>query len=708
MKQIVQNLKSGKTILEEVPVPKVSKNYVLIKTSKSLVSLGTEKMLIEFSKANYFQKIKKQPEKFKLVLNKIKTDGIKSTINAVFNKLNTPLPLGYCNVGIVEEVGENVIDIKVGDRVVSNGGHAEYVLVSKNLLSKVPKDVSDDEAVFTVIGSIGLQGIRLLKPTFGETFVVIGLGLIGLISSELLISNGCNVIAFDYDSKKVDLAKKKGINALNLSKEIDLNQINYVIKNTNGVGADGVLICASSKKNDIISNSARMCRKRGRIILIGVIGLDINREDFYNKEISFQVSCSYGPGRYDDNYENKGIDYPIGYVRWTEKRNFEAILNAISNKTLNVSPLITEKLKFEEFDKIYSKISSSNSIASIFEYNPLKRIIRNIKINEKIFDKKKSIIGLIGSGNFTSSIILPNLKKLNANIKYLCSSKGLSSTTLAKKYNIANSTSDYNMILNDSDIDLVFITTRHDSHAELVIKAIKSNKNIFVEKPLAISSKQLNDIINAYQKSKSKVLVGYNRRFSNFSKIIKNLIGNTNSPINIIANMNAGRLPIDSWINDLDIGGGRIVGEACHLIDLCNYFTNDIVSEVCMNSLENHSKKNTENASILLKYNNGSNAVINYFSNGSKLYSKERIELYFDDKTIILDNWKKLNAYGFNSLSSKSSSQDKGHYNQFKELISNQVNGDDPLISFEDLINSSKVSFAAIKSLQNKKWIEII
>ena len=708
MKQIVQNLKSGKTILEEVPVPKVSKNYVLIKTSKSLVSLGTEKMLIEFSKENYFQKIKKQPEKFKLVLNKIKTDGIKSTINAVFNKLNTPLPLGYCNVGIVEEVGENVIDIKVGDRVVSNGGHAEYVLVSKNLLSKVPKDVSDDEAVFTVIGSIGLQGIRLLKPTFGETFVVIGLGLIGLISSELLISNGCNVIAFDYDSKKVDLAKKKGINALNLSKEIDLNQINYVIKNTNGVGADGVLICASSKKNDIISNSARMCRKRGRIILIGVIGLDINREDFYNKEISFQVSCSYGPGRYDVNYENKGIDYPIGYVRWTEKRNFEAILNAISNKTLNVSPLITEKLKFEEFDKIYSKISSSNSIASIFEYNPLKRIIRNIKINEKIFDKKKSIIGLIGSGNFTSSIILPNLKKLNANIKYLCSSKGLSSTTLAKKYNIANSTSDYNMILNDSDIDLVFITTRHDSHAELVIKAIKSNKNIFVEKPLAISSKQLNDIINAYQKSKSKVLVGYNRRFSNFSKIIKNLIGNTNSPINIIANMNAGRLPIDSWINDLDIGGGRIVGEACHLIDLCNYFTNDIVSEVCMNSLENHSKKNTENASILLKYNNGSNAVINYFSNGSKLYSKERIELYFDDKTIILDNWKKLNAYGFNSLSSKSSSQDKGHYNQFKELISNQVNGDDPLISFEDLINSSKVSFAAIKSLQNKKWIEII
>ena len=318
------------------------------------------------------------------------------------------------------------------------------------------------------------------------------------------------------------------------------------------------------------------------------------------------------------------------------------------------------------------------------------------------------IVGLIGSGNFTSSIILPNLKKLNANIKYLCSSKGLSSTTLAKKYNIANSTSDYNMILNDSDIDLVFITTRHDSHAELVIKAIKSNKNIFVEKPLAISSKQLNDIINAYQKSKSKVLVGYNRRFSNFSKIIKNLIGNTNSPINIIANMNAGRLPIDSWINDLDIGGGRIVGEACHLIDLCNFFTNDIVSEVCMNSLENHSKKNTENASILLKYNNGSNAVINYFSNGSKLYSKERIELYFDDKTIILDNWKKLNAYGFNSLSSKSSSQDKGHYNQFKELISNQVNGDDPLISFEDLINSSKVSFAAIKSLQNKKWIEII
>lgn len=321
MKQIIQDLKNGETILEEVPVPMVKSGHVLIKTTKSLVSLGTERMLVEFGKANFIQKARQQPDKVKMVLDKVKTDGLKPTMDAVFNKLNQPLPLGYCNVGEVVAVGRGVTEFKVGDRVASNGNHAEYVNVPKNLVAKIPDNVTDEEAVFTVIGSIGLQGIRLLNPTFGETIVVVGLGLIGLVTAELLLANGCNVIGFDFDPEKVKIAKEKGVIAINPSEGTD--QVKFIESYTNGIGADGVIITASNKSNEIISQSANMCRKRGRVVLVGVIGLDISRADFYEKEISFQVSCSYGPGRYDEEYEQKGNDYPIGYVRWTEKRNFE-------------------------------------------------------------------------------------------------------------------------------------------------------------------------------------------------------------------------------------------------------------------------------------------------------------------------------------------------------------------------------------------------
>ena len=347
MKQIIQNLNSGETILEDVPTPTVKFGSVLIKTSQSLVSLGTERMLVEFGKANFIDKARQQPDKVKMVLEKIKTDGLKPTLDSVFNKLGQPLPLGYCNVGTVMEVGRGVTEFNVGDRVASNGPHAEYVCVPKNLVAKIPDNVSDEDATFTVIGSIGLQGIRLLNPTLGETIVVVGLGLIGLVTADLLKANGCNVIGFDFDSQKVELAKKKGITAIN---PLDgNNQVKFVESYTNGVGADGVIITASNKSNEIISQSARMCRKRGRIILIGVIGLDISRADFYEKEITFQVSCSYGAGRYDDNYEQNGQDYPIGYVRWTEKRNFEAILNAMSNGQIDVKPLVTERVSLNEY-----------------------------------------------------------------------------------------------------------------------------------------------------------------------------------------------------------------------------------------------------------------------------------------------------------------------------------------------------------------------
>ncbi|QLE02363.1 Gfo/Idh/MocA family oxidoreductase [Galbibacter sp. BG1] len=708
MKQIIQDLKDGNTILEEVPVPRVKSGFVLIRTTKSLVSLGTEKMLVEFGKANFIQKARQQPDKVKMVLDKVKTDGFKPTIEAVFNKLNQPLPLGYCNVGIVEKIGKGVTEFKVGDRVASNGNHAEYVVVPKNLVAKIPNEVSDEEATFTVIGSIGLQGIRLLKPTFGETIVVVGLGLIGLVTAELLLANGCNVIGFDYDPVKVQLAKEKGVLAVNPSDGTD--QVKFVQEYTDGIGADGVIITASNKSNDIISQSAKMSRKRGRIVLVGVIGLDISRADFYEKELSFQVSCSYGPGRYDESYEQKGVDYPIGYVRWTENRNFEAVLNAIKRGSLDVKSLITESYELSDYQKIYGDMGNSKAIASIINYDNSnsEKVSDNVIVKNKNFKGTKGIIGIIGAGNFTSSTILPKLKRLNANIKYIASSAGLSSTILAKRFSIANSTTNYKNILEDADVDLVMVTTQHNMHASMALEVLKADKSVFVEKPLALNKFELEEIIKEYRKRNVSVSVGFNRRFAPLAKKMKSLIGDNTNPINLIATMNAGFIPQDVWVHDMEIGGGRIIGEACHFIDLCSYLTGSKVISICMNAMGKITQENTDNASILLKYDNGSNAVINYFSNGSKSYSKERLEVYSQERTMVMDNWRKLKTYGFKGKSNFKSKQDKGHLHQFKELIEQQKSGGvDGIIPFDSIVNTTKASFAAIESLKEGKWIEI-
>ena len=705
MKQIIQDFKKGNTILEEVPVPRVKAGYVLIKTTRTLVSLGTERMLVEFGKANFLQKAKMQPDKVKMVLDKIKTDGLQPTLEAVFNKLGVPLPLGYCNVGEVVAVGKGVTEFSIGDRVASNGNHAEYVCIPKNLVAKIPNDVTDEEAAFTVIGAIGLQGIRLLNPTFGETIVVVGLGLIGLITAEILKANGCNVIGFDFDPQKIKIAKEKGITAINPADGTD--QVKFVESYTNGIGADGVIITASNKSNEIISQSANMCRKRGRIILIGVIGLNISRADFYEKEITFQVSCSYGAGRYDEEYEQKGNDYPIGYVRWTEKRNFEAILNAISKKTLDVQPLITDRIPLQDYQKIYGDMSNSRSIASILEYNSSDERKSTIQLTEKTFEGQKGVLGIIGSGNFTSSTILPNLKKANADMKYIASSGGLSSTIMAKKYGITKSTTDYHEMLKDDAVDLVLVTTQHNMHAKMALDVMNSRKSVFVEKPLALTPEELDQIIEAHQSNDVNVSVGFNRRFAPLAKQMKKALGDGTNPINIVATMNAGFIPKDVWVHDMAVGGGRIIGEGCHYIDLCTYLTGSKVVAVCMNAMGTNPEENTDNASILLKYENGSNVVINYFANGSKSYSKERVEVYSEERTLVMDNWRKLKGYGFRGFSNASSKQDKGHFNQFEALVKQQKEGGAPIIPFDEIVNTTKATFAAIDSLKEGKWIFI-
>lgn len=713
MKQIIQSFKTGETILEELPAPRVSRGTLLIRTSHSLVSLGTEKMLVEFGKANLIQKAKQQPDKVKMVLDKIKSDGLLPTLETVFNKLGQPLPLGYCNVGFVEEVGEGVSGFSVGDRVASNGPHAEYVCVPQNLVVKVPENVTQEEAAFTVISAIGLQGIRLCNPTFGETIVVIGLGLIGLLTAQMLLANGCKVIGIDIDEAKCAIAEKWGVIVVNPAKGGD--SVKKVLGETANSGADGVIITASAKGNAIISDAAKMSRKRGRIILVGVIGLDISRADFYEKELTFQVSCSYGPGRYDEDYEQKGQDYPLPFVRWTEKRNFEAVLQSISQGRLKVKELITDRCELGNFQNIYGSIGASKSVASILVYPspdqniPEARNFNTLKLSDKKFSNSKGILGLIGAGNFAQMTMLPALKRANAQLKFIASSGGLSGTQLAKKFGITHSTTDYKVILQDPEVDAILVTTRHDSHAKFVTEALKSGKHVFVEKPLAINKEELEVIIAVLnqEETKGSLMVGFNRRFSPHTLAIRSHIGNNPGPINIVATMNAGAIPANVWVHDMNVGGGRIIGEACHYLDLCVFLTGSIITEICINALGENPKINSDNASILVKFKNGSNAVINYFANGSKAYSKERLEVYSNERTFIMDNFRKTSGFGASGFRDLSTKLDKGHQAQFNKYIEFLQKGGEPLIKKSEIINVSKAALASIESLKTRTWISI-
>ena len=705
MKQIIQDLKSGATILEEVPVPQVKAGYVLIQTTRTLVSLGTERMLVEFGKANLIDKARQQPDKVKQVLDKIKTDGLQPTLEAVFNKLGQPLPLGYCNVGKVVAVGRGVTEFVVGDRVASNGNHAEYVCVPKNLVVKIPDNVTDEEATFTVIGSIGLQGIRLLNPQLGECVVVVGLGLIGLVAAELLKANGCKVIGVDFDQQKVDIAKNKGIYAINPKNGID--PVKYVEEITGGVGADGVLITASAKGDEVIHQACLMSRKRGRVVLVGVIGLNMRRDDFYKKELSFQVSCSYGAGRYDEEYENKGHDYPLAYVRWTEKRNFETILGAISSKMLDVQPLITEEVELANYAEIYGDMRKHGSIASILKFPVDSTIERVVPVGENRTMVGSGKLGIIGAGNFASATIIPALKKVNAPIKYIASAQGLTAKVLAKKAKAENATSDYRVMLDDPEINTVIITTRHNLHASMVMEALDAGKSVFVEKPFCLNEEELQNIENAYMKASDKITltVGFNRRFSPFAVKMKALLGG--GPKNIVATMNAGYIPPEVWVQDMEVGGGRIIGEACHFIDLCSFLADSKVVAVCMNALGENPQENTDNVSILLKYENGTNAVINYFANGSKSYAKERVEVFSQEKVLVLDNWRRLEGFGVKGFSKMTGTMDKGHKRQFALLNERVQKGGVALIPFESIVNTTRASFACIESLKKKAWVEV-
>ena len=692
MLQVVQSLSNGKTQIIEIPCPDISENEILIRTKCSLISSGTERMLVKFGKSNYLEKALSQPEKVKQVFEKLSSNGIFSTFDAIKTKLDEPLPLGYCNVGEVVKTGNNIKDFKVGDRVVSNGPHAQFVSVPEKLCAHIPKAVDDETASFTVLGSIALQGIRLAKPTIGETFLISGLGIIGFLTAKILEDNGCNVLAVDTNYEKCKIAKSLGINVLHIKK--DTNIVDWCLRETDNIGVDGVLISASTSSSEPVNIAANACRKRGRIVLIGVTGLELNRELFYKKELTFQVSCSYGPGRYDDNYEKNNNDYPIGYIRWTEQRNFKSVLNCFSKSPLKTENLISQKFNIKEINKAYKfLLDNPSSLGLIINYpenpTPISTINFEYK-NNKISNKSLSnYISFIGAGNYASRVLIPAFKKAGANMHTLAALHGVNSSLIGKKNSFNYVSTDIKKVLSDRETNSIVIATRHDSHADLVIKALENKKNVYVEKPLCLTADELKSISKKINSSQI-LMVGFNRRFAPFILDIKKIISRIKSPKAFNFTCNAGYIEEDHWTQDPKIGGGRLIGEACHFVDLLRYLSSSSIKKMNLVSCSDN-KKNPDTFCLQISFSNGDIGTINYFSNGNKKYPKERLEVYANKSVIVMDNYLKLKSWGIKNFKNKRSYfPNKGNKECVEAFLSAINNKKESPIPFNEIFEVQK------------------
>lgn len=703
MRQILQNLKTGEMELAQLPCPRPSRGQILIQTRVSLLSAGTERMLVEFSQANLLQKARQQPEKVKQVLDKIKADGIMPTLEAVFRKLDEPLPLGYCNAGLVLEVGAGIDDIQPGDRVASNGPHAEIVCVPRNLCAKIPDEVSDEQAAFTVLASIALEGTRLAKPTLGEKFAVFGMGMVGLLATQFLQAHGCQVLAIDLNAKRLAVAEQFGAKTLNVSAGAD--PISAASAWTNGRGVDGVLICADAPKNDeIIHQAAEACRQRGRIVLVGKAGLNLRHADFYKKGISLQLSTSYGPGRYDETYEQRGCDYPYGFVRWTEQRNFEAVLDVMRSGQLDVMPLITDRFGFDDAVTAYTKIQGSpDSLGVLLHYaaetdrSPV-TVIKKSTVH--VSAGGQACVGIIGAGAFARSTLLPILAKSAARLVRIADLNAAASFHAARKFNVEEAVTDYKMILDDPIINAVFVVVGHHLHARFVCEVLEAGKNVFVEKPLALDEDQLSMVAEvAARRPNQLLMVGFNRGFSPHTAKIKELLSGRSEPLCMNMTVNAGAIPPDHWVQDLTLGGGRIIGEGCHFIDLLSQIAGSPVATVSAMMVGEGTAVRTDKMTIVLGFHDGSIGTVHYFANGPKEYPKETIEVFSQGRLIRLENFRITNGYGFKEFRKlKTFRQDKGHRSEIEKFLAHVASGGEQLIPFDRLANVTRATFAAMKS----------
>jgi predicted dehydrogenase/threonine dehydrogenase-like Zn-dependent dehydrogenase len=707
VKQII--IKQGQAVIEEVPVPKVEPGTVLVQVNHSCISIGTEMSGVKSSGTPLWKRALKQPKNVKKVVQMAATQGLSKTRSVVSGKLAAGNPSGYSATGVVLEIGAGINDLQPGDRVACAGAqcahHAEIICVPRNLTVPVPDNLGFPEASTVTLGAIALQGVRRATPTLGESFVVIGLGLLGQLTVQMLKVNGCRVIGTDLDKDRIQLALNLGMDAgIHPAEDNDIDQ---VVRLTDGIGADGVIITAATASDEVVSTAFTMCRKKGRVVLVGDVGLHLNRADFYQKELDFFISTSYGPGRYDNIYEEQGLDYPVAYVRWTENRNMAEYLRLIAEAQLNVQSLIAKTYPLEHAPQAYESLKDSSAkplmvLLSYPQSTALKRTISNPQASAA--GKGKIRIAIIGAGGFAKAMHLPNLQTLSEDyhIQAIVSRTGHNANATAKQFKANYASTDYEQVLNDKEVDAVLIATRHNLHAEMTLRAIKAGKHVLVEKPLAINQDELQKIVAFYENSDAMapiLLTGFNRRFSRYARRIQEIIKNRSNPMILNYRMNAGYIPLDHWVHTEE-GGGRNIGEACHIYDLFTYFTNSKVIDVSAHAITpktNHYSRH-DNFVASMHFEDGSVATLTYTALGSNKYPKEQLEVYVDGKVLVMNDYQKLDIVGVKAKGIQSKTMEKGQRQELEMFAQAIKQGGEWPIPLWQQVQTMEIAFEVQKA----------
>lgn len=720
MKQVLQNNKTGRMSVTDVPTPIVQQGRVLVRASASLISAGTERMAVDEGKKSLIERARERPELVKQVIEKAKNEGFLKTFNAVRSKLGSSTALGYSAAGIVVDVGDDVTEFSIGDRVACAGAgyasHAEVLSVPKNLCVRLPDGVSFDAGAFGTLGAIALQGVRLADPTLGESIVVIGLGLLGQITVQLLKANGCRVFGIDLDPLKVELARELGADSAALSDE---NVKRAVLDWSRGRGADAVLITAGTPSNQPIELAGEISRLKGRVVAVGMVGMDVPRNLYFKRELSLMVSMSYGPGRYDPEYEERGHDYPFAYVRWTENRNIEAFLDLVGEGRVNVERLITHRFSIEEGERAYQLIAGETKepyLGIVLQYDTERELERRIEVkrSEKASASAEASnavrVGMIGAGVYAQAMLLPFYKAEGVDFRAITTASGVSARDIAEKYGFNYCATSADDVLDDADVNLVVVATRHDLHAELVRRALLKGKHVFVEKPLALSDEELEGVLDAAANSAGQVMVGFNRRFSPLARAAREFFNGRQAPLSISYRVNAGRIPKSHWLQDPREGGGRIIGEVCHFIDLMQYLTGSLVTRIYAESITSRNQEmvDEDNSFITLRFADGSNGSIAYLSEGDKAMPKERVEIFSEGKSFVLDDFRSATSYrNGREESTKPRQQDKGQADETRAVCEVVLTASPAPIALDDLAATTRATFRIRESLRTGQVVNV-
>jgi predicted dehydrogenase/threonine dehydrogenase-like Zn-dependent dehydrogenase len=714
MKQVLQNRKTGRPFVGEVPVPALQHGRVLVRTVASLISAGTERAAVELVSKGLVQEARQRPDLVKAVVAKVKSEGLFNTVASVRDKMAASQALGYSAAGIVTGVAGDVSEFKVGDRVACAGvgyaSHAEVISVPKNLCVRLPENVDFDAGAFGTLGAIALQGVRLAEPTLGESVVVIGLGLIGQLTVQLLKANGCRVFGLDLDASKTELAVELGADGAAISNDETARKIDDW---TRGRGADAVLITAASDSNQPVELAAKISRVKGRVIVVGMTGLDIPRAPFFSRELKLMISMSYGPGRYDPEYEERGNDYPLPYVRWTENRNIESFLELVGTGRVNVARLTTHRFPISDAERAYQLISGTINepyLGVLLNYDPNVEVTRKVELTPASERRSDIKVGVIGAGGYVPQMLLPHFKTAGVEFRSIATASGISAHDVGKRFGFAQAVSSASEVLEDSTVNLIVVGTRHNLHADLAAQALERGKDVFVEKPLALNDTELDRVIEAATGSSARLMVGFNRRYSPHARRARDLFTGRDVPLSILYRVNAGRIPKEHWIQDPVEGGGRIVGEVCHFVDLLQFLTGSLVTSVFAESVSAGSSKivDADSVFINLRFGDGSNGMIAYLAEGDKGLPKERVEIFGAGKSFVLDDYKRAFSYKDGREEQYNlKAQDKGQRDQVIEICARIREGRPAPITLAELENTTRTTFRILDSLRESRRLEI-